>query len=198
MTDFTDAYVNLLIKQYWEKPNAVAEIAAQAASWEKVRDILAEFMTAFDLDTAVGAQLDIIGRIAGLPRNRIEFDLDDEYRFYIRMKIAKNTGSALMVSNVRTSIQAVIQYGFEGLAYVLDQKDMTLQLYIDPSLDLGRLALILELDLLPKPQGVRYSLTIQAVIGGTFGFANNLVSKGFASKTDVLYTGGIFARKVFI
>lgn len=198
MTDFTDSYVNLLIKQYWEQPNATAEIAAQSATWEAIRDVLASFKDKFDLDTAVGDQLDKIGKVCGLPRNRVEFTLDDDYRFYLRTKIARNTGSAFMVSDQYISIQSVVQYGFEGLAYVIDKQNMTLQLYIDPSLDLAKLALIIELDLLPKPQGVRYSIINSAVIGGTFGFSNNLTSKGFSDKFDVTRAGGIFARKVFI
>ena len=83
MTDFTDAYADLLIKQYWEQSNAHAEISAQAATWEKIRDIYADFETAFDLDLAVGVQLDIIGKIVGLSRTvplviaRIAFGFSD-------------------------------------------------------------------------------------------------------------------------
>lgn len=172
MTAFTQDYVDLLIKQYWEKPNAVAEIEAQAATWEKIRDIYNDFFTEFDLDTAIGAQLDILGKIVGLPRNdRIEFNDDEEYRFFLNLKIAQNNGSAFIVSDDKTSIQEVIQFAFDKLAYVLDAKDMTLTLYIEDTFDITRLLLILELKLLPKPQGVRYAVIMYETTGLPFGFS---------------------------
>lgn len=197
MTDFTDVYVNLLIKQYYEKPNAVAEIAAQAATWETIRDVLADFENQFDLDQATGDQLDLIGKLVGLPRNRIEFAVDDDYRFYIRVKIAKNIGSAFLASDNRTSIQQVIQFAFENAAYVVDNKDMSLTLYLFPGYDSTRLQLVIDLNLLPKPQGVQYYF-IEAEPGEYFGFADNSGALGFDSSLDGSYTGGLFAKKVFI
>lgn len=191
MSTFTDQYVKLLIKQYCEQPNASAEIAAQAAGWESIRDILAEFATAFDVDTAIGAQLDIIGKTVGLRRTlRPEFAVDSEYRFFIKLVIARNNGSGFMITTDRASIQDVVLFAFDGLAYVIDRKDMTLHLYIQPGFDPVRLALILDLGLLPKPQGVRYSLIIQAEPFATFGFAENPAAVGFNS--------GVFALKVFV
>jgi len=60
---------NLLIKQYWEKPKAKAEIEFRAQTWQTVSDFLAALDPAFDLDNAVGAQLDVLGRIVGISRN---------------------------------------------------------------------------------------------------------------------------------
>jgi hypothetical protein len=188
---FTDAYVALLIKQYYDKPRASAEIAAQAARWEKVRDILVAFGDAFDVDTAVGKQLDIIGKVVGLPRYTLAaFDDDEEYRFFIKLKIANNNGSGYMLTGDRASIQDVVIFAFDGTAYVVDNKNMTLHLYIEPGYDPVRLQTILDLGLLPKPQGVRYSLVVEAEAGATFGFSNNPASKSFGA--------GVFARKVFL
>ena len=33
--NFESEYVNLLIKQYWEKPKAAAEIGMKAGAWHK-------------------------------------------------------------------------------------------------------------------------------------------------------------------
>ena len=68
MSEFTQAYVDLLIKQYWEKPNAVGEIETQAATWEVVRDGINAFFDGFDLDLATGDRIDIMGKIVGMPR----------------------------------------------------------------------------------------------------------------------------------
>ena len=199
-TTFEQNYIDLLIKQYWEQPNAVAEIEAQAATWEKVRDVFAAFATEFDLDSAVGAQLNILGKTVGLRRaDHIEFNDDEEYRFFLRLQIARNNGSAFMISDDRTSIQDVIQFAFEKLAYTLDNKDMTLTLYIEDTFDITRLLLILELGVLPKPQGVRYIVIMYETVGLPFGFSE----LGEADPTDVdtyselVYaptTGGIYSE----
>ena len=240
MSDFTQTYVDLLLKQYWEKPRAVAEIELQASTWEAIRDQLASFLPAFDLDTATTDRLDIIGRIVGLPRSvplviaKIAFgfdenvnartfddrfaalplagvapfldkfepawttlELDDsDYRLFLRAKIAKNAGSAYLVSDTRISLQDVINAAFEGQAYVLDKKDMTLVLYVSPAFDLERLLAIRQMGLLPKPQGVRYDVIVQAAPGETFGFADNVNSLAFADKFDSGQVGGRFALKV--
>lgn len=65
---FESEYRNLLIKQYWDKPKARAEIELQASTWERAFDWLASFIDEFDLDRATGERLDIIGRIVGQPR----------------------------------------------------------------------------------------------------------------------------------
>ena len=240
MSDFTQTYVDLLLKQYWEKPRAVAEIELQASTWEAIRDQLASFLPAFDLDTATTDRLDIIGRIVGLPRSvplviaKIAFgfdenvnartfddkfavlplagvapfldkfepawtslELDDyDYRLFLRAKIAKNAGAAYLVSDTRISLQDVINAAFEGQAYALDKKDMTLVLYVSPAFDLERLLAIRQMGLLPKPQGVRYDVIVQAAPGETFGFADNLNSLAFADKSDPGQAGGRFALKV--
>lgn len=199
MTAFTEQYVNLLIKQYWDQPNARAEIEAQAATWETIRDGLLAFGPAFDLDTAVGAQLDIVGKIAGLPRDRIEFTLDDDYRFFIRIKIAQNTGSAFMVSDDRSSIQDVIQFAFDGLAYVLDRKDMTLVMYIEDTFSISRLLTLIDLKLLPKPQGVRYLIIMYATADLPFGFSELTLPAptdvaGYGELVFAPTTGGIYSE----
>ena len=65
---FESEYVNLLIKQYWEKPKAAAEIEMKASSWRRSFDWLSSFENEFDLDNATGDRLDIIGRIVGIGR----------------------------------------------------------------------------------------------------------------------------------
>lgn len=233
-----DETVNLLIKQYWEKPRAKAEIELQASTWEKTRAFIDALDPAFDLDNAVGPQLDVLGRIVGIsrsvpgviPKVYFGFDInvtdkgfaskfnplrvgapfyskfsskftdlqlgDSDYRFFIRVKAAKNRASGYVSSDKYISIQDVVLSAFDGRAYVVDNLDMTLTLYVSPVVSLDRLRLIQALNLLPKPQGVRYKVIIQAEPGITFGFDNNPLSLGFGSKFDPSRVGGIFARKV--
>jgi hypothetical protein len=235
---FVDEYKALLIKQYWEKPKALAEISLKAGSWDKMRGLLSSLDSAFDLDFAVGAQLDVLGRIVGIPREvpdviaRAYFGFsinpdslgfsdkfdplriggpffdkfsnpftpqqlnDSDYQFFIRVKVALNWASGYVSSEDRISIQDVILSAFDGRAYVVDNLDMTLKLYVSPVVSLERLRLIQRLGLLPKPQGVRYDVIIHAEPGATFGFSLNPESLGFADKFDSGREGGFLARKV--
>ena len=68
LKSLTDYYANLLAYQYRGLPRA----AAQIRLWTK--QVLADFLAndvanAFDIDTAVGKQLDVIGKYVGVPRN---------------------------------------------------------------------------------------------------------------------------------
>lgn len=200
MSAFTQAYVGLLIQQYFEQPHAAAEISAQATTWEKVRDILAAFRTEFDLDIATGDRLDKIGKLVGLPRaDRIEFKDDGEYRTFLKLQISINNGSALMVSDDRTSIQSVIQFAFDNRAFVLDNKDMTLTLYVSSTFDAARLLLIIELSLLPKPQGVGYLIVQYSDPAPPFGFSElgSVDPVDAGTYSELVYapaTGGIYSE----
>jgi len=201
---FESEYVSLLIKQYWEKPKAYAEIGMKAGAWRKTFEWIDSFSEEFDLDSATGDRLDIIGRIVGikriipfaLPKIAFGFDgnpnsrgfddkfspradrapfqdkferaytdlqLDDTaYRFFIRARIAKNVSGPYLVDEQGLAIQEVVSTLFAGAAYILDKKDMTLALYVSPQYNLDNLRAIINLDLLPKPQGVRYAVIVQA------------------------------------
>ena len=238
---FESEYVNLLIKQYWEKPKAYAEIEIKAGAWRKTFEWIDSFSEEFDLDNATGDRLDIIGRIVGIKRivpfvvpkiafgfdenpNARGFDdkfspledrapfqdkferaytslqLDDTaYRLFIRARISKNIGGPYLVDDQGLSVQSAISALFEGAAYVLDKKDMTLTLYVSPRYNLDNLLAIFRRDLLPKPQGVRYDVIVQAGQGETFGFADNVNSLPFADKFDLTnQPGGRLANKVVI
>jgi len=235
---FEDDYKNLIIKQYWEKTNASAEIGMQAGTWESIFNFLNSFLVEFDIDSAFGEQLDIIGRIVGIKRrvpyvkekNYFGFDdnsaarsfgdlfsdtgnsaplfnvfsikytdlqLDDpDYRFFIKLKVAKNMTLGVMATSKYVSIVNAVFTAFDGHAYVDDNKDMSLTLYVDQTVSDETLRIITALDLLPKPQGVRYEI-VKIDYFNTFGFDDNAGSKGFANKFDLITeAGGEFAEKV--
>ena len=76
--EITNYYVDWLILQYRMKPKARKTIAAFAR--EVVADLLhLRLVEAFDLDTASGAQLDILGKYIGLARTYITGELNQEY-----------------------------------------------------------------------------------------------------------------------
>jgi hypothetical protein len=78
LEDLKDYYAARLIAQYRLKPKAIATIKLLInQAWADGLPI--SLQTAFNLNTAAGAQLDIIGRIVGAPRNIYGLDLTHTY-----------------------------------------------------------------------------------------------------------------------
>lgn len=119
---------------------------------------------------------------------------DPEYRKFLKIKIAKNTCSPYLSSDEKISLQQVVFDAFDGRAYVTDNKDQTLTLYVSPVVNETQLRLIINLDILPRPITFSYRIVIQAEPDQTFGFSKNVNAKGFASISDPSRVGGYFAR----
>lgn len=212
-------YEDLLIIQYADKPKASGTVALLVNQYKKVFDLLESFDAHFDLDSAKGKQLNIIGKIIGISRNiegvipKIFFGFslntnsrsfgdapfytldqdkyastqlnDSDYRFFIRMKIAKNQAKTTMVDDDSRNINSTILAMFDGYSYMTDNKDMTVTIYVENSPKAYLLPYLKALDLIPSPQGVgvKYISLVNRI---TFGFSNNPNAKSFGN--------GAFAR----
>lgn len=71
-------YADLLIIQYRHKPKARATVKLGADLY-LADGLVFELNNVLDIDTAVGAQLDLIGKILGISRNIPGFTVDKEY-----------------------------------------------------------------------------------------------------------------------
>lgn len=169
--DIIDYYANLLILQYKGKPNAYATI--QAAVTPIIMDQLPDqVQNAFEIGTAVGVQLDILGKYVGVTRTGNGFTgpitLDDaDFATLITLAIFQNNaGSSL------AQIQQLIANFFAGQMFVFDFKDMSMGYYINSSIGtLDLIELFITENLLPKPMGVALKATIVGpVIDNFFGF----------------------------
>jgi hypothetical protein len=81
MTDITsivDYYKNLLITQYHDKPKAQATISLMIAEL-LAAGIALDVRDGYNLDTAVGAQLDVLGKYIGVDRFYQDNDLSDMF-----------------------------------------------------------------------------------------------------------------------
>ena len=234
-----DFYQGLLIKQYYDQPNALGEVELKAGELYAVKTFLDSLAQSFDLDYALDDRLDKIGKLVGIDRvvalsnpkllfgfdnninsrsfaskfdNRVsapfaskftpnytDSQLDNyTFRQLIKAKIALNTMRGVMIGDFETiSVQDVIQSVFSGQAVVIDNKDMSLSLYIPYSFDLNLLRVVGQAGLLPQTQGVRFA-SFFAAESGSFGFGVNGNSSGFASKFNTSYKGGRFARKIIL
>lgn len=207
-------YENLLIVQYSDKPKASATISSIVKRFKNNFDLLEQMEDAFDLDNAVGKQLDIIGKIVGISRNvegvipKIFFGFDgnvnargfdsaafytldqqqytdtqlsdSDYRFFIRMKIAKNHAKATMSDDNGSNLNNIVLSMFDGYAYMVDNKDMSVTIYVENSPKSYLLPYAISLDLIPLPQAVEVKY-ISLIARKSFGFSNNQNSFGFSS-----------------
>lgn len=81
MSDVSDLiayYANLLIIQYHDQPKAQATIEL-ITEVMLANNILLDIQNAYDVDTAVGAQLDVIGKYVGVDRYYSELELSNYF-----------------------------------------------------------------------------------------------------------------------
>lgn len=161
-------YANLLILQYRSKPKAFATIRAVAKA-AIINQIPLAVQDAFNLDTAIGVQLDVLGKYAGVTRNGYDFSgpvtLDDEnFRQLIKIQIIQNSsGSSL------ADIDNLLEIFFENVIFVFDHKDMRMSYYIDSNEVSTELAEFFVMGgFLPRPMGVQLSAIIYAPVLDTF------------------------------
>jgi phage gp36-like protein len=199
--DLVDYYANLLIKQYHGLTKAKAtieEVSRETLSdlvWFAVRD-------GFDINTAVGVQLDIVGKYVGASRNQQGTAPlgDDEFRIVIKTKIAKNS-----CDQTYAAIDNYIWFFFKDplqnkpRIWLIDNLDMTMTYYCS-LFDKDTMDYAQKYDLLPRPAGV--AIIIEAILNpnGEFGYsmggsANALINGyGFEAGSVVggtmLFIGG--------
>ena len=147
-------YSNLLILQYKNLPRA--KVMVELFVQEAIMELLAvQIEKGFDLDTAVGAQLDIIGKYVGISRTNQGFSSlitlnDADFLSLIKVGIlSSNSGSSLF------EIQNLIKKYFSGQVLVFDTKAMQLSYYMDSSIGTPDFAqVVIAEELLPRPMGV--------------------------------------------
>lgn len=164
MTDaeLKEYYSDLLILQYHGKEKAIATVRAQV---DKIimNQLPVEIQDAFDLDTAIGAQLDTLGIYVGVTRTGAGFQGqvitldDDDFRILIKIAIIQNAnGSSL------SDIQDLIAEFFPGgQILVFDYQNMRMSYMIDSSFVSDDLVqLFVTEGLLPYPMAVGHSTII--------------------------------------
>ena len=161
-------YCNLLIIQYRGKPKATGMI--QTLVTPVVMDQLpTQVMNAYALDSAIGVQLDVIGKYVGISRYGYTFTSavtlnDIDYLTVIKLKIMQNSlGSSL------ADIQSLISIYFPGILRVFDYKNMHMDYFFDTTIGSSTLLeFFIKQRLLPKPMGVQMGVLIYAPIANKF------------------------------
>lgn len=151
-------YENLVPTRNMNKPKFMGLLRSVIGPGLDQAAVVDSLTTAFDIENAAGAQLDIIGEILGLKRlldvipyeGSREMD-DEEYRLMLKFKSMKNawdgtTGGAVKIYQ---------QMAESGLSVTYkDHQDMSVKIEFD---DIGTdrmIAMITNCDILPIPAGV--------------------------------------------
>ena len=127
--------------------------------------------SAFNIDTAVGDQLDKLAKYVGVSRSVLAFSgqvtlNDNDLRILVKMKsIQNNSGSAL------ADIQNLIFKYFAGALRVFDTQNMQMSYFFNSSGSIQLAQVFVRQSLLPKPMGVQLSSLIYIPsVQNSFGF----------------------------
>lgn len=166
--DLTNYYSSLLIKQYHTQPKARATIGALA---NEALANLAYFQArdAFDYPTAVGVQLDLLGKYVGAlrhPDSTLELE-DAELRFLIKMKAIKNS-----TDNSMKSIDDYLWQFFGAVVKAINNEDMTIT-YQFSTFFIDIMNFAEQTDSLPRPLSVGVILEALNNPNGDFGYSFN-------------------------
>lgn len=166
MTDSNESYLKLITSEYADKPNYNSFVEAFLNLLIPSNNCLLSFDTIFNIDQAVGDQLDKIGEIIGVGRELPLSDpdippvlTDNLYRIVLKARIYTNFWDGTM-----KGLTDIIDVTFPDVAYqVVDGQDMSMQLVIIvPDADQSLIALLTNGYILPKPSGVKFTYTIQS------------------------------------
>ncbi len=164
-------YADLLILQYRKLTKARATIETIVAP--VVMDQLPfDVRDAFNLETAVGAQLDILGKYAGVRRSALSFSGliildDDDFRQLIKMQLLRMNSESTL-----EAIDNLIATFFPDSLAVFDYGNMSMSYTYNSNLGSEELAeVFVRQNMLPKPMGVQLaSLIFAATLDNIFSF----------------------------
>lgn len=161
---FNEAYYDALVtSEYQGSTNMLAWLNANLQLFQDVFLCLNNFNSSFDIDQAVGAQLDILGVIIGVsrvvnfqPLGGVSPVLDDDsYRLLLKARVFGNHWNGL-TATLRIIWSALFP---SGVLLVTDNQDMTVSFYIAGAFSSIIQDLISNDYILPRPQGVLYTFS---------------------------------------
>lgn len=156
-------YVGLLTSQYRLAPNLNKWVKAELGQLDDISTCLSTFIENFDIDTARGVQLDIVGEHYGQsrvmtfqPSGGASPVLDDEtYRLLLRACDAKNKWDGRITS--LNEIWASLFPG--GTITIIDNQNMSATIVLSGSFTLIAQDLINNGLIVPRPETVQYTYT---------------------------------------
>jgi len=154
-------YMNLLTSEYRNSPKLNAFLYLILKKFDDVSQCLTAMESAFDVDNAVGPQLDAIGTIVGASRT-LPFQPtgglspilgDSDYRIYLKAKAAQNQWDGT-IDGLQSTWQTLFPTGQIAIG---DNQNMTATIFLTGTFSAIMLQMIVNGLIVPRPQGVRYA-----------------------------------------
>lgn len=176
----TKYYINLLIKQYHNKSKAKGTIETLTESeCLSYNNIISKLNSSFNIETATGKQLDLIGKIIGRSRifEGIEFEetdtpnsLDDEtYRTLLKMQIINN----FMSKSIESITEATFNFLGDKVIFI-NNTNMTINYILIGNAESNLIKVVaFDKSILPAPAGVEVNYIIDIPTPNIFGFSKN-------------------------
>lgn len=175
-------YANLLTSEYKNSPKLNAFLYAMLKKYDDISLCQVQMDMAWDVDSAVGVQLDTVGLIVGASRT-LPFQPtgglspvlgDSDFRIFVKAKAAQNTWNGTI-----DSLQTIWQALFPGGEIVIgDNQNMTATIFLIGTFTPIMQQLISNGLIVPRPQGVQYNYIFSTL--PAFGFdINNAEVAGF-------------------
>lgn len=169
-------YLNLVISQHQNQPKFQAWLSAQLMPIDDIATLANVFNSSFDIDLAIGVQLDVVGQILGVqrlvnfqPTGGVSPILDDDtYRLVLKAKILKNQWDGTI--SQMYSLWSLI---FKDAIFILqDNKNMTLNVLVLGMSSQIEKDLITNGYIIPRPEGVSMSFSYSSNPIFAYGIQN--------------------------
>jgi hypothetical protein len=159
MSTTITTYLAVLTSEHNDKPNFVALVTAICQFSVDTQNLLQGFPTLFDVDLAVGDQLDKIGQWVGVSRNLNQTIMgtsvldDPTYRVLLKLFIAMNQWDGT-VPGIYNIWNAILEPTY-GPIFIVDNQDMTMDVILTtPPTSVLILAILTNGYFLLRPAGV--------------------------------------------
>jgi hypothetical protein len=167
--ELQEYYANLLIIQYRGRPHARAMIKSFVKQM-LMNQIPQKLEDSFDLEQAVGKQLDILGKRLGVTRNVYLRNgdpitlTDTDFRTFIKLQAARMT-----LSSALWDIQTLLIDFFLGSIRAIDNLNMTMDYFVFGESNI-LINVLIKQDMLPRPMGVGIRAVYDLPYKDVYGF----------------------------
>jgi hypothetical protein len=161
MSGILDGYLNMVPSANRAKPKFIADLSIDLKIFDTLFTLCGQIDSIYKIDNAFGSWLDVIGEVVGASR-RISISEteayylnDEDYKIYIKATIAKNAWNGQI-----DSLQDLWFELFGTHIGILDNQNMSINVYIIGNFSNNILRLIKANKIIPKPVGVKINYYI--------------------------------------
>ena len=176
MSGILDGYLNMVPSANRDKSKFIADLSIDLKIFDILFGLCGKIDSIYKIDNAFGSWLDVIGEIVGASRTvsiseTEAYTLSDEdYKIYIKSKIAKNAWNGQI-----DSLQDLWFELFGKRIGIVDNQDMSIGIYLIGEYSDNMIRLIKAHKIVPKPVGVLvhyYRFALGKIF--SYGFDNEI------------------------